>query len=1034
MLNSSQSFRFVKVEEYFADYQKWHRVQEILAGKWNCDTKEIALEMLKDDGSKCCLLFQFPRFDIFRVRFHPEKSTKEDYSSANTRSIVMDNFYDLQRAQLDFKLEVNQEHKKNKDFIQAVTKDRHGNPVMKVVFHFRPFSINVFSYDDGGKEFLVMATAFPGLYFLDSGCPGEHAVIQVVEKPPTAKYVGFGEQGGVDLSKNTAQLTYFNFDNMRYRQVYNRGALDDREPLYHSDPFFMEFYGNPKKESIYGIFVDNPSQICMDIGCLNSKRYMFGTRFGDLDYYFFVGKKCPDIIEAFTSLVGKARLKPRYALGYHQGCYGYDHQKILMDVAEKYRKHQIPIDGLHIDVDLQRNYQTFTVDSEKFPDPQGMFHQLKEQGYKCSTNITPIISNQNTEDYQTYLEAIENDFFVVDRRYEGEQEEASLYHDYQIGKEVIAAAYDTEDNLDSGGPYIGEVYYGGNRGTTGHYADLSKKEVRLWWGKQYQYLFDLGLEMVWQDMTTPNVRSRRGDMRSFPARLMVTNDYMKAEIPAENGADAYHKTPAIKAWNLYSYNLHKATYHGLNHLVSRENKRNFIIGRGCFAGMHRFAGLWTGDNASEWDFLRINITQVLALGLTGQALCGEDIGGFERGADWEKWADPELLIRWTAMGAFLPWFRNHYIAKGIKYFQEPYAYQWVDLETIPREAHKYYQSVLPVCQYYIQLRYRLLQLFYDGLFANTITGMPICRALFLNDTDPALYNDKIQFLNNQFFVGDHLLVAPMVEKEGAANNWGRRDIYLPAGSNWYAFVDNQKPILTAVEGGTTIRDYDARIDNDPEHIGFILPLYVRTGAIIPTLEVEQYVGEKNHQGLPNPLTLNIYPGLTGQYTMYLDDGVSRSSAVAGDPHYGADPQANSEYREVVISHSYLKPFMREIKIERVKDGYTPPYEKYFYLAILHDPAEKVGFSGSLVKVEIAGQEILSLGQGGSEEISACLRQATANAWCYRSDLHISFLKIWDNQAVHRIILEYAEATPLLAGSAKNKSGKKGGRKTKGKKK
>jgi alpha-glucosidase len=58
---------------------------------------------------------------------------------------------------------------------------------------------------------------------------------------------------------------------------------------------------------------------------------------------------------------------------------------------------------------------------------------------------------------------------------------------------------------------------------------------------------------------------------------------------------------AVKVWNLYSYNLHKATYHGLNFLESRQRKdqehpegaplRNFIIGRGCYAGMHRFAAL-----------------------------------------------------------------------------------------------------------------------------------------------------------------------------------------------------------------------------------------------------------------------------------------------------------------------------------------------------------------------------------------------------------------------------------------------------------
>ena len=49
-----------------------------------------------------------------------------------------------------------------------------------------------------------------------------------MSKPATARYIGFGEQGGKSLVKNTEQLNYFNFDNMRYRQVYNRGPLDTR--------------------------------------------------------------------------------------------------------------------------------------------------------------------------------------------------------------------------------------------------------------------------------------------------------------------------------------------------------------------------------------------------------------------------------------------------------------------------------------------------------------------------------------------------------------------------------------------------------------------------------------------------------------------------------------------------------------------------------------------------------------------------------------------------------------------------------------
>jgi alpha-glucosidase (family GH31 glycosyl hydrolase) len=76
----------------------------------------------------------------------------------------------------------------------------------------------------------------------------------------------------------------------------------------------------------------------------------------------------------------------------------------------------------------------------------------------------------------------------------------------------------------------------------------------------------------------------------------------------------YTKKATIEIWSLYSYNLHKAN-RGLNSLSKRAGKRNFIIGRGSIAGMHRYVGLWTGDNASTWDHFKISVAQVLASGL-----------------------------------------------------------------------------------------------------------------------------------------------------------------------------------------------------------------------------------------------------------------------------------------------------------------------------------------------------------------------------------------------------------------------------------
>jgi alpha-glucosidase (family GH31 glycosyl hydrolase) len=49
-----------------------------------------------------------------------------------------------------------------------------------------------------------------------------------------------------------------------------------------------------------------------------------------------------------------------------------------------------------------------------------------------------------------------------------------------------------------------------------------------------------------------------------------------------------------------------------------------------------------------------------------------------------------------------------------------------------------------------------------------------------------------------------------------------------------------------------------------------MPLHVRAGAIIPTGPVKQYTEEV----VDAPLTVTVYPGADGAFTMYEDDGKS----------------------------------------------------------------------------------------------------------------------------------------------------------------
>lgn len=72
------------------------------------------------------------------------------------------------------------------------------------------------------------------------------------------------------------------------------------------------------------------------------------------------------------------------------------------------------------------------------------------------------------------------------------------------------------------------------------------------------------------------------------------------------------------------------------------------------------------------------------------------------------------------MGAFLPWFRNHY-DNYYKPYQEPYRYP----EPLPT-----------ICRKYIEIRYKLIQYIYDAMYENTLCGKPICRPLFMDEIIP----------------------------------------------------------------------------------------------------------------------------------------------------------------------------------------------------------------------------------------------------------------------------------------------------------
>ena len=104
---------------------------------------------------------------------------------------------------------------------------------------------------------------------------------------------------------------------------------------------------------------------------------------------------------------------------------------------------------------------------------------------------------------------------------------------------------------------------------------------------------------------------------------------------------------------------------------------------------------------------------------------------------------------------------------------------------------------------------------------------------------------------DQFLFGPALLVSPVTEYEAR-----RRPVVLPLGASWYDFWTG-----TRIAGGQTI---DAPAPYDA------MPVHVRAGSIVPFGPELQWTGEKP----ADPVTLFVYAGADGAFTLYEDDGLT----------------------------------------------------------------------------------------------------------------------------------------------------------------
>ncbi|MGD2026508.1 MAG: glycoside hydrolase family 31 protein [Anaerolineales bacterium] len=431
----------------------------------------------------------------------------------------------------------------------------------------------------------------------------------------------------------------------------------------------------------------------------------------------------------YRRLTGSSPMPPKWSLGFQQCRWGYRTEEDVREVLAGFEQHDLPLEVFHFDIDYMDGYRVFSVDPYRFAKFDQLCAEMNDAGIKPVVILDPgVKADPNFGVYSS-----------------GEAEEIFC-------------------KLPDGKSMRGLVWPGWV-----HFPDFTNPVTRRWWGEYYQRFLEDGVAGFWHDMNEPASFAAFGET-TFPR---VTHHQME-------GRGGSHE----EAHNVYGLLMNRAGFEAMRKF--QPDKRPWILTRSGWAGVQRYAWKWTADVESTWSALKMTISTVLGLGVSGIPYSGSDIGGFSGNPD------AELYTRWFQMSALMALFRNH-----------------AAVATERREPWVYGERYTDICREMMRLRLCLMPYLYTLAWEAHQTGAPLARPVFWNDHD----NTDLWTVDDAYLLGDSMLVAPVVEA-GAVT----RSVILPTGG-WYHYWDDR------YYSGGRYAEVKAPLER--------IPVFIKEGTILP---------------------------------------------------------------------------------------------------------------------------------------------------------------------------------------------------------
>ena len=585
-----------------------------------------------------------------------------------------------------------------------------------------------------------------------------------------------------------------------YKYISNNTDI----PNHHEDVYSLYASHNfviISGERTFGLYIDYPSSLVFDIGYTKMDELHIFCDKADLDFYVITGESIYDIVKQFRQMIGKSYIAPKFAFGFGQSRWGYKTPEDFAYVVKKHRQNHIPIDMVYMDIDYMDHYKDFTI-NEAFGDFSEYVEELKKENIR----LIPIIDAgvKIEEGYDVYEEGVANNYFC--KREDGSDFVAAVWPGYT------------------------------------HFPDVLNPEARKWFGGKYKLLTDAGIEGFWNDMNEPaifytpeGVCEVKEAMREFIDKEESVDDVwgirdMVADLAnnAKDYASMYHNMNGKmvrhdQVHNLFGYNMTRAAGEALREICPE--KRCLLFSRSSYIGMHRYGGIWTGDNKSWWSHILLNLKMLPSLNMCGFLYTGADLGGF--GCNTTR----DLLLRWLALGVFTPLMRNH-ACLGTR---EQECYQFEQIEDF---------------RHIIGVRYRLLPYIYSEYMKAALNDEMMFKPLaFEYPEDRMAVN-----VEDQLMLGNEIMIAPVYTQNAIG-----RYVYLPEDMMLVRFKAEGDIEQTEMKKGHHFVEVPLN-----EVI-----LFIRKGKCIPLADFAECVADINTK----KLQLLGYAG--SSYQLYDDDGYTR---------------------------------------------------------------------------------------------------------------------------------------------------------------